>query len=86
MKSVAGERRRVWTRGLDSRFTPFLPFRSFLYCSFNWAISPWSTSQDTSARGDGSSFSAGGRGSVKPADTAGGGADSAPPCHAESPA
>jgi len=45
--------------GQDLLFTPFLPLRSFLYCSLSWAISPWSTSQASSARGGCSSFSAG---------------------------
>lgn len=41
----------------DLLFTPFLPLRSFLYCSLSCAISPWSTSQAISATGVWSSFS-----------------------------
>lgn len=41
----------------DSLFTPFLPLRSFLYCSLSCAISPWSTSQAISPTGVWSSFS-----------------------------
>lgn len=43
----------------DSLFTPFFPFLSFLYCSFSWAIRLWSTSQPSSPRAAGSSFSVG---------------------------
>lgn len=43
-------------QNLHLLFTPFFPFRSFLYCSFSLLISPWSTSQ-TSAVGDRSSLS-----------------------------
>lgn len=41
----------------DLLFTPFLPLRSFLYCSLSCAISPWSTSQAISPTGVWSSFS-----------------------------
>lgn len=44
------------SQNLHLLFTPFFPFRSFLYCSFSLLISPWSTSQ-TSAVGERSSLS-----------------------------